>query len=179
MRFVRLMLALVIALVAFAPATAQQEERYKITIELTLYGDVPQGETFFYAQDYPGRPGTRPWPFVFCGGDSGIECRGHGTVYRDSSLVFASALERWNKVQYIFGRNSQSSQPNYDNKDLGGLGYLPNIYPNMEIVHACIGDCQQVITGDTTFRAWYRFPEAHEDSMPKMPQTGAGGMAGR
>jgi len=179
MRLISIWLALFMALVVFAPATAQQEEaRYKITRELTLYGDVPPGETFFFAYDYPGRPGDRPWPIVLCGGDSGVECRGHGTVYRSTIRVFASVFERWSKIQYIFGRNSQLSHPNYEHKELGGLGYLPHIYPNMEIIHACIGDCQQTITGDTTLSAWYRFPEA-EQAVPRMPQTGAGGMAHR
>ncbi|ACZ43643.1 hypothetical protein Tter_2757 [Thermobaculum terrenum ATCC BAA-798] len=159
MRLISIWLALFMALVVFAPATAQQEEaRYKITRELTLYGDVPPGETFLFIYDYPGRPGDTPVPIVLCGGDSGVECRGHGTVYRSTHRVFASVFERWSKIRYYFVRDPE----NYNDRD--------------DWQTFAMGE--KTITGDTTLSAWYRFPEA-EQAVPRMPQTGAGGMAHR
>ena len=70
----RLAVVVLIALLALCPqagpAGAQEEDSVRLTFELYLSGDVPEGELFRLAQFEPRRQGggTEAPPLYLCGG---------------------------------------------------------------------------------------------------------------
>jgi len=160
MKALRIWTALLLVLVMAVPAQAKEHKDNYITItfELTIYGDVPEDQEFQVLWGYTPPPnGSEAFmPPRFCGPTPGLyahkpPCEGHGKVYRESVEV---PKGRW--FGYLYGRFGTSPK----DRDFWLQGEF-------------------IAVRDVVIRAWYRFPETHEEFMPKMPQTGAGGMAGR
>jgi len=100
-----LVLALILALAIVTPVGAQDSEVQDVTFELTLYGDVPEGEAFQTIYGYIQGGGSESPPLWFCGIEGTPVCQGNGTVYRQTVSLDGS-------FGYRFFRTS------------GGEGYL-------------------------------------------------------
>ncbi|MDP9350718.1 MAG: hypothetical protein M3P51_04155 [Chloroflexota bacterium] len=130
------------------------------TFELTLNGDVPEGEVFRVFLDIvPERGGSNPAPVQLCGGvdingDPNPECEGNGTVYTGTTTFSVGTT-----LEYEFHRQS-------------GLSGVDEIF----------AEGQETLNADMTNTAWYTFGtgagEDQQGEMPgEMPHTGAGGLA--
>ncbi|MEJ7652188.1 MAG: hypothetical protein WKH64_01925 [Chloroflexia bacterium] len=74
-----LVLAFIMALASIAPVGAQDGEASETTFELTLYGDVPEGDRFTLdVSNVPGG-GSGRQPTTFCGDDDTGACQGRRT----------------------------------------------------------------------------------------------------
>ncbi|ACZ43620.1 hypothetical protein Tter_2733 [Thermobaculum terrenum ATCC BAA-798] len=159
MKALRIWTALLLVLVMAVPAQAKEhKDNYvNITFELTIYGDAQKDSAFWIGWDYVRPLGITPWPYGLCGDNVQSfpvrPCKGHGTTYR-----YKTEIPRGRTIIFGFWRARKGNL----NDSFGAF-----FSKTMRLTH------------DTRVRAWYRFPEAHEEFMPKMPQTGAGGMAGR
>ncbi len=145
------------------PALGQEQETVTQTFKLTLYGDVPEGETFrvlvaeegsfdFAAVTFCGgpKPGTPPGP-------EDTECVGNGTTYTQTLRLFPAGTD----IKFTFGREPAGEQ------NLEAFFKATATIPTEESISAHYtfgGDDQE--SGD----ADQQMPE-------KMPSTGAGGLA--
>ncbi len=148
--------ALAILLLLTAPTAAQEQDAAAISFELTLYGSVPEGDIFGVVYSFRQQGGSSNEQIVLlCGGDSGVECEGNGTVYRHSDVAFNPYL---------------------------GYGFFRRVDSNGENI---VRDTATVTRDSTFQAYYdYRTgtggfgtgPEDEKD-MPGIPDTGAGGMA--
>ncbi|MDP9352576.1 MAG: hypothetical protein M3P51_13700 [Chloroflexota bacterium] len=172
------LMALTLALVLSGPALAGdgQDDTITKTFKLTLYGDVPAAELFAvgYATREQLDNGSFPDPvpyILFCGtlspGDdrptqvvTDGSCKGgHGTTYT-ATVEF----ERGAELAYFFVRAS-NADPN-----------LFDAFLTTPINEELKPTAYETLSDDATNAAYYRYGAA-EEPMPKMPTTGAGGMA--
>jgi hypothetical protein len=164
-----LMLALLLAVPASAAGDVQGETVTK-TFELTLHGRVPQDRAFaaYYSTDVTNVGGEPTDYILFCGGTesdragarqvvSQEDCAGDGRVYR-ARVEF----ERGARLVYFFIVAVEGTD-------------------NFEIFHTNVPSREskpELLSADTTSRAWYRFGAGNDQQVPGMPATGAGGMSG-
>ncbi len=156
-RLVGLAMALALLLAAASPrALAQGSADVTVTFELTLYGDVPEGDAFGVSYGFRTQGGSAAESIVvFCGYGAKVECEGNGTAYRHSTVT--------NNPELSFGFFRRS----------GGQGE--------NIVRA-----QETVTKDMTFQGYYDYRTGTggfgtgpgKVSVPQqMPGTGGGGSA--
>ncbi|MDQ3328747.1 MAG: hypothetical protein M3506_09525 [Chloroflexota bacterium] len=161
-------MALLIALLALCPqagyAGAQEEDSVRLTFELYLSGDVPEGEAFRLELITP-RPqegGSGTPPLYLCGGIRGdleaspgpdIVCMGREEPYTGVYGGTKGATATYRFIRYPAG-----NRPN-DAED--------------------ISERTLRLEEDATIVAYYRFPAGDKPGVPlEMPDTGAGGRAG-
>ncbi len=169
---ITLVLALLLTIPGYAQGTAQQGDMVTKELKLTLHGDVPEDRVF--GAFYYISPEMHPAGLIqFCGPDvpggqpasqvvSEEACRGGGTEYT-ASVEFESGTGIFvelvtlsvNDPQNILEIFAESPEP----ADPERLEY-------------------EVLDTDTTNAAWYTFGAGKGEQMPKMPTTGACGMAG-
>lgn len=161
-------MVVLIALLALCPPTgsvvAQEDDSVRLTFELYLSGDVPEGEAFRLELITP-RPqegGSGTPPLYLCGGIRGdleaspgpdIACVGREEPYSgvDGGTKGATAT-------YRFIRYPTGNRPN-----------------DAEV----ISERTLRLEEDATIAAYYRYPGGEKPGVPsEMPDTGGGGLAG-
>ena len=164
----RLAVGLLVALLAISPpsgpAEAQQEDSVRLTFELYLSGDVPEGEEFRLGFLAPRpQPGGSGIPLLYlCGGPRGEIEGPFGPplvcVGREEPYTGIRGGSKGATVTYRFFRVPDGGRQ---------------------------GDAETVSEGtvrleeDATIAAYYRYPGGEKPSVPsEMPDTGAGGLAG-
>ena len=164
----QLAVAVLIALLALCPpagrAEAQREDSVRLTFELYLSGDVPEGEAFRLAQFEPRRQGggTEAPPLYLCGGPRGELDADPGTetvcVGREMPYTGVGGGLKGTTVTYHFFRSPAGGPRGYFEVFSKGTLRLEE---------------------DETIVAFYRYPGAEKPGVPsEMPDTGAGGLAG-
>ena len=161
-------MVVLIALLALCPqagpAGAQEDDSVRLTFELYLSGDVPEGEAFHLEliTPRPQEDGSGTPPLYLCGGIRGdleaspgpdIACVGREEPYSgvDGGTKGATATYRFFRVPAV-GRR-------------GGAEVISERTLRLE--------------EDATIAAYYRYPSGDKPGMPsEMPDTGAGGLAG-
>ncbi len=113
MRTIRsVLISLALLTLLAVPAFAQEQEAAAQTFKLTLYGDVPEGETF---RVLVAEEGSFDFPAVtFCGGPKpgtppgpeDTECVGNGTTYTQTLRLFPAGTD----IKFTFGREPAGEQ---------------------------------------------------------------------
>jgi hypothetical protein len=162
----RLALALLIALLGLCPpsgpAEAEREDSVRLTFELYLSGDVPEGERFRLEFIGPRpQPGGSGIPLLYlCGGPRG-EIEGPfgpplACVGREEPYTGIRGGPKGATVSYRFFRVSEGARR-------GGAETVSEGTLRLE--------------EDTTIVAHYRYPGGEKLGVPsEMPDTGAGGL---
>ncbi len=166
------LVALTLALILAVPVLAggEQGDTVTKTFELTLHGDVPEDRVFaaYYSTDVTNVGGEPTDYILFCGGTeseragarqvvSQEDCAGAGEVYR-AQVEF----ERGAQLVYFFIVAVEGTE-------------------NFEIFHTNVptrDSKPELLSTDTTNRAWYKFGAGDDQQVPGMPATGAGAMSG-
>ena len=174
--FVALMLALLLTVPGYAQGTDQQgddqqDDTVTKTLKLTLYGNVPEDRAF--GAFYYVSPETHPEGLIqFCGPNvpggeppsqvvSEEECQGGGTVYT-ASMEFESGTGIF--VEFV------TLSVNDPQNTLEIFAESPELEARESLEY-------EVLDTDATNTARYRFGADNGQQTPKMPTTGAGGMA--
>ena len=164
----RLVLALLIALLVLCPpsglAGAQEDDQVRLTFELYLSGDVPEGEEFRLEFIAPRpQPGGSSLPLLYlCGGPRG-ELEGPfgpplACVGREEPYTGGRGGPKGATVSYRFFRVPEGGRR-------GGAETVSEGTLRLE--------------EDATIAAYYRYPGGEKPGVPsEMPDTGAGGLAG-
>lgn len=166
--FTVLMLALLLAVPASADGDAQDETVTK-TFELTLHGHVPQDRAFaaYYSTDVTDVGGEPTAHILFCGGTQSERAGARQVVSRedcvgDSGVYRAQVeFERGTQLVYFFIVAVEGTE-------------------NFEIFHTNVPNREsqpELLSTDTSNRAWYRFDASGDQGVSGMPGTGAGGMS--
>lgn len=140
----------------------EQGEMVVKTFTLTIYGEAPEGDSFFLYYNPPGFRRPLVEIIVFCGEPDSVyypdiePCQGGGSVYTERL-----ELERGDELRFVLFHAGD-----VDAED------------RQEILRDT-----ETITSDVTNRAYYDFDTdqggAGDGSQaPDLPDTGAGGMAG-
>jgi len=145
-----LVLALILALAIAAPVGAQDREVQDVTFELTLYGDVPEGDGLLVTLAYVQGGGSGLGQRLFCGFEGTPVCQGNGTVYRQTVSLIKSFVYRFGRV---FGNDGNFFTKGTEEPEKG------------KVIRAWYS---------------YADDEQDDDEQipDEMPDTGAGGMAG-
>lgn len=124
------------------------------TFELTLYGDVPQGESFYVQYRWQGDAPDQTETLLFCGDLIGEEpkesCEGGGTTYSVTVHFDAGTV-----IDFKFSRHDVDDS------------YVDTFYSDTE-----------TMSESATNSAYFEYSnDGDGDPLPDLPDSGAGGVA--